>query len=464
MALEASQQVARDLFGDRFRSAKTTASKTAVAKEMIDGALKLKDGSADQFVLLKIGREIAAGAGDAATALQALERQAERFDMPVAKLRAETLLTAAREATAPLQHKAVADAALPVVDELAGGEEIGLALDICEAGRSAAQKSRQFVLVNELRARIDELKKQQGSSEEYRQALAVMQGDPAEPAANLAAGRYLCLVKGDWERGVPFLALGSDPALKAVALMELRMSRAEHGADSAEQQAAIGNAWWDAAETRRGAERDTLRLRAGVWYRKAEPKLTGSLTGLKITQRLEELAKLRLSDSTLVKRAGTLKERLVFQFDDKAFTEKYWEWSGEWQMTEDGGKAPPSNSFLRSRHAFMSDVIVDMDFGFGQAAYTNTGGCWISMWGKQLAISMEWHGLNARVHIHREGNEIVYVLNGNEQRIALDPQAGSLPTTIDLVWRSRSSHFRRIEIQAARMAPYNGPPRKLPSW
>ena len=111
-----------------------------------------------------------------------------------------------------------------------------------------------------------------------------MENDPAEPAANLAAGRYLCLVKGDWEQGVPMLALGSDAALKAVALMELR------GADSAEQQAAIGNAWWDAAETRQGAERDTLRLRAGVWYRQAEPKLAGELAGLKIKQRLEQLA------------------------------------------------------------------------------------------------------------------------------------------------------------------------------
>lgn len=158
-ALDASQRAARDLFGDRFRSAKTPASKTAVAKEMVDAALKVKDGSADQFALLKIGREIAAGAGDAATALQSLEKQAERFDMPVAKLRAETLLTAAREATAALQHKAVAEAALPVMDDLAGAAEIALALEVCEAGRSAAQKSRQFALVNELRARIDELKK-----------------------------------------------------------------------------------------------------------------------------------------------------------------------------------------------------------------------------------------------------------------------------------------------------------------
>ncbi len=40
---------------------------------------------------------------------------------------------------------------LPVLDDLAGADEIELALDICEAGRSAAQKSRQFALVNELR-------------------------------------------------------------------------------------------------------------------------------------------------------------------------------------------------------------------------------------------------------------------------------------------------------------------------
>jgi hypothetical protein len=133
-------------------------------------------------------------------------------------------------------------------------------------------------------------------------------------------------------------------------------------------------------------------------------------------------------------------------------------------MTEAGGTAPRGNSFLWSRHAFFSDVVVEMDFGFGQAAFTNTGGCWIAMWGKQLSISTEWGGLNAQIHIHREGNEIVYVLNGQEQRIAVDPQIGSQPTTIDLIWRSRTAHFRRIEIQAAKMVPYTGPARKLPAW
>ncbi len=109
---------------------------------------------------------------------------------------------------------------------------------------------------------------------------------PREPAANLTAGRYQCFVKGDWAWGVPMLALGSDKALKDAALMELRE------ANSAEQQAAIGDAWWDAAETRQGEERNMLRLRAGFWYRQAEPKLAGGLAGLKIKQRLAEVEKL----------------------------------------------------------------------------------------------------------------------------------------------------------------------------
>ena len=77
---------------------------------MMDAAGKVQAGSADQYVLLKIAREIAAGAGEAATALQAADEQAKQFDVPAAKLKAETLLAAVREAKATAQHKAVAEA------------------------------------------------------------------------------------------------------------------------------------------------------------------------------------------------------------------------------------------------------------------------------------------------------------------------------------------------------------------
>jgi len=77
----------------------------------------------------------------------------------------------------------------------------------------------------------------------------VLDKNPTEPAANLAAGRYECFVTGNWARGVPMLALGSDPKLRDVAIMDLRGAT---GAPSAEEQAAVGDAWGDLAESYQG--------------------------------------------------------------------------------------------------------------------------------------------------------------------------------------------------------------------
>ena len=78
---------------------------------LIEAAAKVQGGSPDQYVLLKIAADIAATAGDAPTALQAVEKMAERFDVPGPKLTAETLLAAAGNVTMTSQHKAVAETA-----------------------------------------------------------------------------------------------------------------------------------------------------------------------------------------------------------------------------------------------------------------------------------------------------------------------------------------------------------------
>jgi hypothetical protein len=284
-AQQTATKAAGELFAERFKQAETTAEKTALATDMMSAAGKVPAGSADQYVLLKIARDMAAGTGDAATALQAAERLLEQFDEPAAEVTGETLLTAAREATTSAQHKAVAEAAHSMAEQLADADQYEMALRLCEAARSSAQTAKLYLLSRELTTQIEELKRQQLLSEEYRKALSVLEDKPRDPEANLIAGRHLCFVKGNWERGVPMLALGSDAALKAAAIKDLR------GASSVEEQVAIGDAWWDLAETREGEEGDTLRLRAGFWYRQAEPQLAEGLVALKVKQRLAELEK-----------------------------------------------------------------------------------------------------------------------------------------------------------------------------
>ncbi len=281
-AQQTAKKAAGELFAERFTQAKTTAEKTALATDMMDGASKVQAGSADQYVLLKIALDVAAGTGDAATALQAVERLLEQFDESAAELIGDTLLTAARQATTSAQHKAVAEAALSIAGKLSDADQYETALRLCEAARSSAQRAKLFPLAKELTAQIEETKRQQLLSEDYRKALSVLENKPTDPAANLAAGRHLCFVKGNWDRGVPMLALGSDAALKAAAIKDLR------GANSADEQAAIGDAWWDVAEAKLGEERDTLRRRAGFWYRQAFGNLEG-LARLKVQQRIDQL-------------------------------------------------------------------------------------------------------------------------------------------------------------------------------
>jgi hypothetical protein len=281
-AQQTAKKAAGELFAERFKQARTTAEKTALATDMMDAAGKVQAGSADQYVLLKIARDVAAGTGDAVTALQAAERLLEQFDEPAAELIGDTLLTAAREATTSAQHKAVAEAALSFAGQLANADQYETAISLCEAARLSAQKAKLYPLAKTLTAQIEDIKLQQRLSEDYRQALSVLEAKPTDPEANLAAGRHLCFVKGDWRRGVPMLALGSDAPLKAAAIKDLR------GANSADEQAAIGDAWWDLAEARQGGERDTLRLRAGFWYRQAMKELEG-LSRLKVEQRIGQL-------------------------------------------------------------------------------------------------------------------------------------------------------------------------------
>lgn len=289
----ASQTLAREMYADSFREAETVADKIALGKRMIEAARQVPDGSSDQYVLLTIATDVVAGTGDAETALLAIDRLAERFDVDAVAMRSETLLAAAAHATSAVQGKAVAASALAVIEDLSKERRYELALDVCEAAEGAAAKTKESALIRKLADTKANLHQRRERFERYQQALAVLENDSEDPAANHAAGSYLCFVEDDWERGVAMLALGGNvPEFQGVAVMEQRQAR------SPEEQVAVGDAWWTLAETHEGPDRDALRRRAEFWYRKAAPDLPEGLAKLKIDQRLEVLSQLGSSTTT----------------------------------------------------------------------------------------------------------------------------------------------------------------------
>ncbi len=341
------------------------------------------------------------------------------------------------------QFKTIAGQTLALIEQAVALDDYAKAGEFAELGTALARRARDYGLVKQI---VQRRKEVEGFAEAYAEAQKgrkVLGKSPTDPDANLAVGRYLCLVKGEWEKGVPMLALGRDAELKALAVKELE------GAKSVDEEVALGDGWWELAQAEQGAVRKSMMLRAGSWYRSAQARVSG-LVKVKIDRRIEEIG---VGEIPELQRSV---RQPVFTFDDESLTAEYWLWNGEWEMGKDGGKAPKGpKSFLRTRYAYRGDLSIDMDFSFGQATYSNTGHCWITVWGKKLVISNTWRGLSARVQIHREGDEIVFVHNAEEQRIPVEPDVWSKPTVIEIRWRSRTSHFRRIEIKAQTMVAVN---------
>ena len=71
--------------------------------------------------------------------------------------------------TVSAQREALAQAARSIVDQLAKTDDYELALSVCEAVRSSAQKAREYSLLKEWSAKANELKRWQKESQEYRE-------------------------------------------------------------------------------------------------------------------------------------------------------------------------------------------------------------------------------------------------------------------------------------------------------
>jgi hypothetical protein len=116
-----------------------------------------------------------------------------------------------------------------------------------------------------------------------QEALAQLEKQPNDPDANLLAGRFYCLLKNDWEKGIPMLALSGDATWKGLAVQDL----ANPG--SPQQQVALADGWWDLAQESDGDEKEALLQRAGCWYAKALDRVPKGLTLTKIRKRLEAI-------------------------------------------------------------------------------------------------------------------------------------------------------------------------------
>jgi hypothetical protein len=274
-----------DLYKDDIANAKTPAQKVELAGKLLAVAQDTNRDPVGKYVLLAQAKELAISSGDPPTAFKCLDELGETYDINYPVMKLELFAALAKTVTTPADCQTLVDGLNRWADAQVKNDRYDAAKRACDIAQAAARTKKDKALIDQTLSHQKQISEIEAGYIRSKPSMLTLASKPADPAANLAAGRFYCFIKGDWDKGLPILALGTDAALKALAAKDLA------GVSGADAQVVLGDSWWDVGEKETGLERDRVREHATDWYDQALPSLEG-LAKVKVEKRLKEVATL----------------------------------------------------------------------------------------------------------------------------------------------------------------------------
>lgn len=288
----------RQTFAQDIAAATTKELKQALAQKLTVVAARTRDDDIGRFALLTVARGVATDAGDVTTAIIAVDNLTDAFDLSGLPLKKEIYLRVVRVLKSPQDFRLLWRHMDAAVDQAFAVDDYTAAKQFAAFALNAASRVQEPSLNALARQRVQEVGQTQQAFTAFEQASGQLQLDPDEVSANLRAGSFLCFVKGDWSSGLPLLAKGSDEKLAALAAREL-------AATVQAEAIAIGDGWWEAAQSRTRREKEQAQRHAAAWYMRALADAE-RLAKATVEQRLGEIDRLngwttlfRSDDATL---------------------------------------------------------------------------------------------------------------------------------------------------------------------
>jgi hypothetical protein len=276
---------AREIYQAELKQATKPAQKVALAGNIFQAGEGTKTDQAARYVLFDLARKVYIQAGEVDDALR-IARQLEReYEVPPNDVLAATITALNEAAVVSEQRATLAKAAADLADELiAAGQferaDAQAAIAVQSAGRQKDSDLKKEM--QQRRALVARIVKERDAIKPHLDTLAAK---PEDPAANLAAGKFHCLVLEDWPLGLPQLVASTDSVYAGPAKLDL-----EAGGDAAKQLQAA-EAWLQVVETDRSSDRDdklALQRRAKLLLKTPAAVLTG-LDQVKAQKRLDTL-------------------------------------------------------------------------------------------------------------------------------------------------------------------------------
>ena len=217
----------REIFQTEFAAAKSSETRSALAGKLVEEAGKSGSDTAAQYVLYKLAAQENAAAGNVDKAMDIVDQTAGRYDADASRLKLEILTSALSSRGKPVAvdpdiARGVFDAAMKLTEAVAATGEVELAEQCVRDSSPRRPTGRETAdLEHESGKRTREIDALKARLAAVEKALDKLQTDPADADANLKAGQWFCFVRGQWERGLPLLAKGSNKALAELAKQDL---------------------------------------------------------------------------------------------------------------------------------------------------------------------------------------------------------------------------------------------------
>jgi formylglycine-generating enzyme required for sulfatase activity len=302
--------------------AKSPKEKSDLARMLLTTAPSSGSNEAELYARLRMARDLASAAGEPTAALQAIDAMAVAFEVDAlgekvalltrTQIRAQDALTWAR-------------ACIEVAKQASSADDFDAAGKLGARAESLAIAAKDVALRDDVRERMKEYAEFKREADRLRPFQETLKSAPEDPGACTALGRYLCLIKEEWDKGLPLLAKGSDGALKSLAELELAKPA------EAAAQAALGEAWAAQSEKEPSIPKTRAKIRALEWLERALPALSGPAKA-SAEKRLSQLG-LALGSKAppLLELGGGVKVELIyckpgaFMMGDSKPPQKSWE-------------------------------------------------------------------------------------------------------------------------------------------
>ena len=289
----------REIYEQEYRSSKTIQERQKLAMKMLTDASRLEEDAAAYHELLRMVREIAVQAGDITTALKAVELLETKLELPPLALRLKTLdeLAAAKSDSSQGAGQ-LATEAEKVFRSAYEADDYPTALEVLRIYTAMLHKGNDRAKVARAGTYRSAILEAEKLYKLVPAALSALATSPDNTEANDVAGKFFCLVKEQWEIGLPMMARGQDLKLRILARMDLEKDK------TGPQTVQLADQYWDLAREHKQPPRRSLQVRAAFHYAEAMRYLTLGVDLVKAEKRIEEVKRTYGADA-LDKSAGT---------------------------------------------------------------------------------------------------------------------------------------------------------------